>query len=80
MQRFFDSLGNIAAREAKKLFWVLGVDMAHMGRRYGDQLTAKADEGEMAGRGRARPVAHRTHERGRFARASGNWCSRTATI
>jgi len=47
VQRFFDSLGNIAAREAKKLFFVLGVDMAHMGRRYGDQLTAKADEGEM---------------------------------
>lgn len=47
VQRFFDSLGNIAAREGKKLFFVLGVDMAHMGRRYGDPLTAKADEGEM---------------------------------
>jgi AmmeMemoRadiSam system protein B len=47
VQRFFDSLGNLSAREGKNLFWVLGIDMAHMGRRYGDQLTAKADEGEM---------------------------------
>ena len=47
VQRFFDSLGNLSAREGKSLFWVLGIDMAHMGRRYGDQLTAKADEGEM---------------------------------
>ena len=48
VQRFFDSLGNISAREGNKLLWVLGVDMAHMGRRYGDQLIARADEGEMA--------------------------------
>ena len=57
VQRFFDSLGNLAAREGNGLFWVLGVDMAHMGRRYGDQLTAKADQGEMlavAERDRAR--------------------------
>ena len=48
VNRFFGALGNIAARDAQKLFWVLGVDMAHMGRRYGDSLTAKADEGQMA--------------------------------
>ncbi len=48
VQRFFDALGNLSAREGNKLFWVLGVDMAHMGRRYGDQMTARADEGEMA--------------------------------
>lgn len=48
VQRFFDSLGNISAREGNKLFWVLGVDMAHMGRRYGDQMIARAEEGEMA--------------------------------
>jgi len=46
--RFFDALGNLSARDANKLFWVLGVDMAHMGRRYGDQLVAHADQGEMA--------------------------------
>ena len=45
--RFFDSLGNLAAREGRKLFWVLGVDMAHMGRRYNDPLRATANMGEM---------------------------------
>jgi len=45
--RFFDALGNISAREGKNLFWVLGVDMAHIGRRYGDPLCARANAGEM---------------------------------
>ncbi len=45
--RFFDALGNIAARENRKLRWVLGVDMAHMGRRYSDELRATANMGEM---------------------------------
>jgi AmmeMemoRadiSam system protein B len=45
--RYLDSLGNIAAREGQNLFWVLGIDMAHMGRRYGDSLRATADLGEM---------------------------------
>jgi AmmeMemoRadiSam system protein B len=48
VQQFFDTLGNIAAREGDRLFWVLGVDMAHMGRRYGDGYSARADEGTMA--------------------------------
>lgn len=45
--RFFDILGNIAAREGKRLFWVLGIDMTHIGRRYGDPLRATANMGEM---------------------------------
>jgi AmmeMemoRadiSam system protein B len=45
--RFFDALGNIAARESHRLFWVLGVDMAHIGQRYGDPLRASANLGEM---------------------------------
>jgi len=45
--RFFDALGNIAARESQRLFWVLGIDMAHIGQRYGDPLRATANEGEM---------------------------------
>jgi AmmeMemoRadiSam system protein B len=45
--RFFDVLGNIAAREGKRLSWVLGVDMAHMGQRYSDPLRATANIGEM---------------------------------
>ncbi|HEX4749046.1 MAG TPA: AmmeMemoRadiSam system protein B [Bryobacteraceae bacterium] len=44
---FFDALGNIAARESGRLFWVLGVDMAHMGQRYGDPLRATANSGDM---------------------------------
>jgi AmmeMemoRadiSam system protein B len=48
VQRFLDALGNLSAREGDRLFWVLGVDMAHMGRRYGDSMIARADEGEMA--------------------------------
>jgi hypothetical protein len=45
--RFFDALSNIGVRELGKIFWVLGIDMAHMGRRYGDQLRATANLGEM---------------------------------
>jgi AmmeMemoRadiSam system protein B len=45
--RFFDALGNMAAREGRRLLWVLGVDMAHMGRRYNDELRATANLGEM---------------------------------
>ncbi len=45
--RFFDALGNIASREGRQLFWILGVDMAHIGRRYNDPLTATANTGEM---------------------------------
>ncbi len=47
VNRFFGVLGELAAREADRLFWVLGVDMAHMGRRYGDDFAAQAEEGQM---------------------------------
>ena len=47
LHRFFDCAANMAAREGKRLFWVLGVDMAHIGRRYGDRLDARANAGEM---------------------------------
>ena len=47
VKRFLGALGDIAAREAHRLFWVLGIDMSHMGRRYGDPLDAHAGEGEM---------------------------------
>jgi AmmeMemoRadiSam system protein B len=46
VQRFFGTLGEIAAKRSD-LLWVLGIDMAHMGRRYGDVITAYADAGEM---------------------------------
>ena len=57
VNRIFGSLGEIAAREGDRLLWVLGVDMAHMGVRYGDRLNAKANQNEMlqvAGRDRER--------------------------
>ena len=45
--RFLGALGEIAAREGNRLLWVLGIDMAHMGRRYGDRFEAIAEEREM---------------------------------
>jgi AmmeMemoRadiSam system protein B len=48
VKRFFAALGEIAEREKDRLFWVLGVDMAHMGQRYGDKFAAHADRDEMA--------------------------------
>jgi hypothetical protein len=46
--RFLDALGTIAAREGRRLFWVLGIDMAHRGKRYGDDFAARAGRDEMA--------------------------------
>jgi AmmeMemoRadiSam system protein B len=57
VRRFLDVLSELAVREERRLFWVLGVDMAHMGRRYGDAFVARADQGEMAA------VAERDRER-----------------
>lgn len=45
---FLGALRNMAQREGDRLFWVLGVDMAHMGIRYGDQFDARAGEQEMS--------------------------------
>lgn len=42
VRRFFGALGELGARQASHLFWVLGIDMAHMGRRYGDPIPALA--------------------------------------
>ena len=57
VDRFLGRLGNIGAREGKRLMWVLGIDMAHMGVRYGDGWSAEA------GRDRMQDVAKRDHER-----------------
>jgi len=45
--RFFDALGEMAETHSSRLFWVLGVDLAHVGVRYGDDLVARADQDEM---------------------------------
>ena len=47
VKRFLGALGDISSREANRLFWVLGVDMAHMGLRYGDNFEALSETGEM---------------------------------
>jgi hypothetical protein len=48
VRRFLGSLGEMAAREGDRLFWILGIDMAHMGARYQDEFPAYADRGVMA--------------------------------
>jgi AmmeMemoRadiSam system protein B len=48
VKRFLESLGEMAAREGDGLFWILGIDMAHMGARYHDGFPAHADQGIMA--------------------------------
>ncbi len=47
VRRVFGALGELAAREGDRLLWVLGIDMAHMGKRYGDHFAAIADRDEM---------------------------------
>jgi AmmeMemoRadiSam system protein B len=42
-----DGLAELAASEGDELFWVLGVDMAHIGSRYGDKVAAQAGQGQM---------------------------------
>jgi hypothetical protein len=46
--RFLDALGELRAREGRRLLWVLGVDMAHVGRRYGDEIDARAGQGPLS--------------------------------
>jgi AmmeMemoRadiSam system protein B len=55
--RFLEGLAELAVAHGDRLLWVLGVDMAHMGRRYGDPFEARAEEGPMAA------VAGRDRER-----------------
>jgi AmmeMemoRadiSam system protein B len=45
--RFLDALAGLHSREGGRLFYVLGVDMAHVGRRYGDAFTAQAGQGPL---------------------------------
>ncbi|HMC61187.1 MAG TPA: MEMO1 family protein, partial [Candidatus Solibacter sp.] len=42
------ALGELREREGDRLFWILGVDMAHMGARYRDPFEAVAGEGVMS--------------------------------
>jgi MEMO1 family protein len=57
VQRFLEALGELGEREGKRLFWVLGIDMAHMGSRYHDPFQATAGAGLM------QEVEERDHQR-----------------
>ncbi len=57
VKRFLEALGELAARKGREWFFVLGIDLAHMGHRYGDPYPAEANRGpmeEVAARDRAR--------------------------
>ena len=45
---FFEALQELAESQANRLFWVLGIDLAHLGPRYGNDFAARADQGAMA--------------------------------
>ncbi len=47
VRRFIDALAELREREGNRLFWILGVDMAHMGARYQDPFQARASQGVM---------------------------------
>ncbi len=46
--RFVGALGDLAARKQRELCFVLGVDFAHVGLRYGDGRAARAYDGPLA--------------------------------
>lgn len=48
VRRFLDALRELSALRGDQLFWVLGVDMAHIGRRYGDPYAAVSGKGVMS--------------------------------
>jgi MEMO1 family protein len=70
VQPFFHALARIAAREQQRTFWILGVDMAHIGRRFGDGFPAYADQAEMV---RVRQRDQSRIERINAGDASGFW-------
>jgi AmmeMemoRadiSam system protein B len=49
VRRFFEALREVGEKLGPRLLWVLGIDLAHIGRRYGDATPAEAETGRMAG-------------------------------
>ena len=83
VSRFLEALRALCARERDRIFFVLGVDMAHVGHRYGDGLSARAGEGvlrevEHGDRARlaslARGDASGFWSRAAFRGDALNWC------
>jgi hypothetical protein len=48
VKAFHEALGELRELQGDRLFWILGVDMAHMGARYHDQFEALAGQGAMS--------------------------------
>jgi AmmeMemoRadiSam system protein B len=44
---FLEGLAELAAEKSTRLLWILGVDLAHVGRRYGDDFEAEAGRGPL---------------------------------
>lgn len=57
VERFLEALAELAASRPGGWLWLLGIDLAHIGRRYGDALAAQAGTGTMV------EVHRRDHER-----------------
>jgi AmmeMemoRadiSam system protein B len=47
VRAFVDALGELASVHGNRIVWVLGIDMAHIGRRYGDRFGARVSQGPM---------------------------------
>ena len=47
-ESFLDALAQLAEKHKERLFWVLGIDLTHLGRRYGNPFAALANQGRMA--------------------------------
>lgn len=47
VREFFDVFNDLRVKQGTNWTWVLGVDMAHIGRRYGDSVVAQAHQGHM---------------------------------
>ena len=47
VRRFLGALGELHAAHSRELMWVLGVDMSHVGRRYGNPSPATAYQDQM---------------------------------
>ena len=48
LESFLDALAQLAEKHKDRLFWVLGIDLTHLGRRYGSPFAALANQGRMA--------------------------------
>ena len=80
VQRFFGRARRTAATaKATACCWVLGVDMAHMGARYGDQFQRVAERGA-DGEVRSRDERASSASMPATPPDSGTWCGRITTI